>query len=350
MKAGPRGTGRAFLAAALFLATPAAADPAAAPTRSPIVSAIADGKDRGAVAEALKDGGGDVAWGAIVIHHSGRAEGSAEAMDEYQRKVVRDPVGLAHHVVIGNGTGTPDGTVEVTGLWDRGVRTLHLFRRGDLPPAISVAWVGDGESVAPTAAQATALANVLAALADRFSIPVDRVLTHREVEGRSTACPGRHFRKLEVLAAADLMPAKPMRVRVEAASGRVSILAGDGVVQRFFRAPPRSTQPLPVGTWPVCRRDSGGAFGPTVVLQYPGIAEVDAAAEAGRLTPDETKRLKRALAAGECPPDDTALGGEIAFHAVTPGDEGTACVPLDRPDAEVVHGIAIPGTLVEIVP
>ena len=130
----------------------------------------------------------------------------------------------------------------------------------------------------------------------------------------------------------------------------MSILAGDHVVQRFFRAAPRAVLPLPVGTWPVCRRDDGGAFGQTVALQYPGPSEVEAAAASGRISPDEAKKLKRALASGGCPPDDTALGGEIAFHAVAPGDEGTSCLPLDGPDAEAVYRVATPGTPVEIVP
>lgn len=341
---------KALLAAAILVAAAPAATPVPVPTRAPIVSEVVDGKDRGAIADALKSGGGAVPWGAVVVHHSGQAEGSAVAIDEYQRKVVRDPVGLVHHLVIGNGTGSADGAVEVAGLWTRGVQTLHLFRKGDLPPSVSVVLVGNGDSAAPTAAQTAALANVIAVLAERFAIPVERILTHREVEGRNTACPGRHLPKLDVLTAAGRMPAGPARVRVESGSGRVSILAGDRVVQRFYRAAPRAVLPLPVGTWPVCRRDNGGAFGQTVVLQYPGPAEVKAAASAGRISPDEAKKLNRALATGECPPDDTALGGEIAFHAIAPADEGTSCVPLDAADAGAVYRVATPGTPVEIVP
>lgn len=321
-----------------------------ASSRAPVVSAVVDGKDRDAIAEVLKGGGGGVPWGAIVIHHSGQAEGSASAIDDYQRKVVRDPLGLVHHLVVGNGTGSADGAVEVAGLWVRGIQTLHLFRKGDLPPSISVALVGNGDLAAPTSAQAAALANVIAVLAARFAIPVDRILTHREVEGRSTACPGRNLPKLEVLAAAGLIPEGPARIRVESATGRVSILAGDRVVQRFFRAAPRAALPLPVGTWPVCRRDAGGAFGRTVVLQYPGPLEVEAATKSGRISTDEAKKLKRALASGGCPPDDTPLGGEIAFHTTAAGDEGTSCLPLDETDADALFRVATPGTPVEIVP
>lgn len=338
-----------FAAWLVLLAAPATT-PAPTP-RPPVVAGSVDGSDRDTVARALKDGGGAVPWGAIVIHHSGRAEGSASAIDDYQRTVVRDRVGLPHHVVIGNGAGSADGLVEVSGAWARGVQTPHLFRKGDLPPAISVALVGDLETALPTAAQLAALANVLASLAERFAIPVERVLTHREVEGRSTTCPGR-LDKLAVLAAAGLLPKGPSRIRVEAAAGRVSLLAGDKVVLRVFRTTrsATTTPPLPVGTWPVCRRDEGGAFGKTVVIAYPGPAEIRAALDAGRLSPDESKRLSRKLGPNQCPPDDTSLGGEIAFHASGTLDEGTACVPLDAADADALFKLATPGTPVEIVP
>jgi len=262
---------------------------------------------------------------------------------------VRDRVGLAHHFVIGNGTGSADGLVEMSGAWERGVQTPHLFRKGDLPPAISVALVGDLEAAPPTAAQLASLANVISALAARFDVPVDRVLTHREVEGRGTACPGK-LDKLALLRAAGLFQKGTARVRVEAAAGRVSVLVADKTVLRFFRPKSASTPPLPVGTWPVCRRDEGGAFGKTVVIAYPGPAEIRTALDAGKLAPDEAKRLSKKLGAGQCPPDDTALGGEIAFHASGTLDEGTACLALDGGDAAALFELATPGTPVEIVP
>lgn len=313
------------------------------------MAGTADGADRDAFARAAKEGGGTVPWGAIVIHHSGRAEGSAVAIDDYQRTVVRDRVGLPHHFVIGNGTGSADGLVEISGAWGRGVQTPHLFRKGDLPPAISVALVGDLDAAPPTKAQLASLANVIAALAERFGVSVDRVLTHREVEGRGVSCPGR-LDKIAVLTAAGLFRAGPARVRVEAASGRVSVLVADKAVLRLYRSKAASTVPLPMGTWPVCRRDEGGAFGKTVVIAYPGPAEIAAAREAGRLSPDEAKRLTKKLGVGQCPPDDTALGGEIAFHASGTLDEGTACLALDGGDADALFSIATPGTPVEIVP
>ena len=318
--------------------------------RPEVVAATVDGADRDALAAAVAEGGGDVEWGAIVVHHGGStAGGSAVAMDRYQREVLRAAVGLVHHFVIGNGSGTADGAVEVTGTWARGVVTPHLFRRGDLPPAIAIALVGDLDAGPPTKAQQAALANLLAALAERRSIPVDRILTHREVEGRGTVCPGKHVRKLDILDAAGILPKGKPRVRVESASGEVELLVGERVLYRFERAGEREA-PLPIGSWPVCRRDDGGAFGRTVVLAYPGASEIAAARKSGRLSPDDAHRLQHALAKGRCPPDDTALGGEIAFHAGGIPDEGTACIPLEPRDVDLLFRVARPGTVVEIVP
>lgn len=343
------------LAVTVLLVAAAAAGPVPATSSAPsgllIAQPAVDGADDRAVTAAVREGGGAVEWGAIVIHHTGQPEGSAVAIDEHRRKVVRDPLGLVDHFVISNGRGERDGAIEATRHWTRGTQTPHLFRKGDLPPAISVTLVGDLEAAPATPAQVAALASLLAALTDRFAIPVDRVLTHREVEGRGTTCPGRGLAKSEVLAAAKLLPRGAASVRVESGAGRVSLLLGDHVVQRLARAGARADAPLPVGTWPVCRIDAGGAFGPAAVLAYPGPGEIDVAVAEGRIAPDEAKRLLRALTAGQCPPDDTPLGGEIALHA-TSGvpEEGAPCFALDSADADALARHVSKGTPVEIVP
>lgn len=338
---------RAPVAAIVLLLTVAAAAQSPTPVAMPAI----DGGDRRAVGAAVREGGGTIAWGAVVVHHSDQPEGSAVSIDEHRRKVLRDPFGIVDHFVIGNGKGLADGAVEPTKHWARGTRTPHLFRRGDLPPAIAVTLVGDLDAEPATPAQSAALATLVGALAERFSIPVDRILLHREVEGRGTTCPGRGLSKRDVLAAAGLLPDGAARVRVEAGAGRVTLLFGDHVVQRLFRAGPRTEAPLPVGTWPVCRLDAGGAFGPTAVIAYPGATEIEAAVAAGRLGADDAKRLRRALAGGECPPDDTPLGGEIALHAASAApEEGAPCIALDPADADALARHVAKGTPVEILP
>lgn len=300
-----------------------------------------------------ESGGGDVAWGAIVVHHSGGSDGSAASLDEHARKVLRDPDGIDHHFVIGNGNGSPDGLVEATGAWARGAITTHLFRKGDLPPAISVCLVGDFERVGPTAPQRRSLAMVVAALGTRFSIPAERVVTHREVEGRGTTCPGRNLGKVRLLSDAGMLRDGALRVRVESAARRLTLLRGEQVLQRIALAPRSAgAAAAPLGTFPVCRRDSLGAFGETLVLAWPTRADLEAAREAKRISPEDAARIQAALAARRCPPDDTALGGELAIHAAPGGGDAEPgpCFHLDDPDMDAVFEATPLGTQVEIVP
>ncbi|MFQ5589758.1 MAG: peptidoglycan-binding protein, partial [Phycisphaerae bacterium] len=50
-------------------------------------------------------------WTTIVIHHSATETGGASLFDRFHRKRGWD--GLGYHFVIGNGTDTPDGLIEV---------------------------------------------------------------------------------------------------------------------------------------------------------------------------------------------------------------------------------------------
>lgn len=300
-----------------------------------------------------ESGGGETGWGAIVVHHSGDTDGSAAALDEHARKVLRDPDGIDHHFVIGNGNGSPDGMVEATGAWARGAVTTHLFRKGDLPPSISVVLVGDFERLGPTTHQRRSLATLVAGLAARFGIGVERVLTHREVEGRGTLCPGRHVGKVRLLSDAGLLRDGALRVRIETAAMRVTLLRGEQVLQRIALSPRAAGGPAaPLGSFPVCRRDSLGAFGETLVLAWPTRADLAAAKQAKRISPEDAARIQAALASRRCPPDDTALGGELALHSA-PGGEGAEpgpCFHLDEPDMRAVFEATPLGTQVEIVP
>jgi hypothetical protein len=58
-----------------------------------------------------------VAWQWIVIHHSATTTGGAAAFDKMHRAKGWDELG--YHFVIGNGTDTRDGQVEVGSRWPR---------------------------------------------------------------------------------------------------------------------------------------------------------------------------------------------------------------------------------------
>lgn len=296
-----------------------------------------------ALPEPVATGGGATPWGAIVVHKSGEASGSAASIDRFQRETLRDPDGIDHHFVITNGNGGEDGAVEVTAPWVAGKKTSHLFRAGGLPPAISICLVGAYDAE-PTVAQRAALAELVAALAERFSIGADRVLLHGEIE--KTQCPGA-LAKRELLVSAKLASGEgPPRLVVEAAAGRATLFSGEAAMRRFTLA--RAAAKAPAGSFRVCRKDEGGAFGRTLVLSWPTAADVEIALRAGRIGADDARRLRDEIAAGRCPSADTPLGGEIGIHATTAVDEEAGCLHLEPRDLDAVYGALPLGALVEI--
>src|SRR5205823_1617861 len=65
-------------------------------------------------------------WEFIVVHNSGTRQGNARAFDYYHRHVRRMQNGLAYHFVIGNGTSTGNGQIEVGDRWRRQINGGHV--------------------------------------------------------------------------------------------------------------------------------------------------------------------------------------------------------------------------------
>lgn len=140
-------------------------------------------------------------WKYIVIHHSATDSGSAASFDRSHRKRGWD--GLGYHFVIGNGSGTGDGVVEVGYRWTQQVTGAHAGRpRPDVnllnEQGIGICLVGNFNSSKPTRKQQESLHRLIDWLSGRCGIPRERVLVHRDVKG--TECPGQHFPAQEFLA------------------------------------------------------------------------------------------------------------------------------------------------------
>src|SRR5678815_1401985 len=65
-------------------------------------------------------------WQFIVVHNSGTRQGNARVFDYYHKHVRRMQNGLAYHFVIGNGTSTGNGQVEVGDRWRRQINGGHV--------------------------------------------------------------------------------------------------------------------------------------------------------------------------------------------------------------------------------
>jgi LysM repeat protein len=132
-----------------------------------------------------------IKWRYITLHHSATLEGNAEAFDRNHRR--RGMGGLAYHFVIGNGTGSQDGEVEVGWRWRRQVQT---DRKGD----IQICLVGNFNYQQVSAAQFNSLLQLLKILTEQYSISLYNIRRHKDVQGKITECPGKNFPFYKILA------------------------------------------------------------------------------------------------------------------------------------------------------
>jgi hypothetical protein len=134
-------------------------------------------------------------WQAIVIHHAAMASGDAESL---HRVHLANPGwdGLGYHFVIGNGTQSGDGEIEVGFRWREQREGAHArARKGDDNRwnlhSIGVCLVGDFTTAPPSPRQMDAVVRLVRALMDEYRIPADNVVPHSIVH--ATECPGARF-------------------------------------------------------------------------------------------------------------------------------------------------------------
>jgi N-acetyl-anhydromuramyl-L-alanine amidase AmpD len=135
-------------------------------------------------------------WKAIVVHHSGTENGNAAIFDKWHREGNHWD-GVGYDFVIGNGTDSADGLVEVTFRWREQKTGAHC---GGTPgnwaneDAVGICLVGNFNNSVPTARQMQSLARLTRFLQRRYRIPTSRIYGHNTTPGaRVTDCPGRNF-------------------------------------------------------------------------------------------------------------------------------------------------------------
>ncbi len=135
-------------------------------------------------------------WKYIVVHNSGTRQGNAKIFDYYHLHTRHMPNGLAYHFVIGNGTSTGDGEIEVGSRWKRQINGGHVHSDYLNNIALGICLVGDYNRDVPTRAQYAALDELITYLRKRVG-RVDRRLSivkaHREINPVPTDCPGNRF-------------------------------------------------------------------------------------------------------------------------------------------------------------
>jgi N-acetylmuramoyl-L-alanine amidase len=132
-------------------------------------------------------------WTAIVIHHSATETGNAAIFDRMHREENHWD-GVGYDFVIGNGTDSSDGQIEVTFRWLEQVAGAHC---GGTPDnwanidAVGICLVGNFNHTAATAKQMKSLSKLVQFLQKRYGISTSRVFGHSSTPGsRITDCPG----------------------------------------------------------------------------------------------------------------------------------------------------------------
>lgn len=171
---------------------PVAASPTLETAPAPVLTAPPASPGVGRLPLAWSPNAASRPWRWIVIHHSATDDGGATRFDKEHRVNGWDELG--YHFVIGNGSDTGNGQIEVGPRWRKQKHGAHAKtpdnRFNDF--GIGICLVGNFESARPSEKQMRSLATLVAHLMKRYDIPANRVIGHDDT-GRSTACPGHNL-------------------------------------------------------------------------------------------------------------------------------------------------------------
>ena len=137
-------------------------------------------------------------WKFVIVHNSGTRQGNARAFDYYHRRVRRMQNGMAYHFVVGNGTSSDDGEIEIGQRWRRQINGGHVHSDYLNNISLGICLVGDFNRSRPTKAQMEATEELIKYLRERCGkvegghMPVR---PHREMNPPqwATDCPGDAF-------------------------------------------------------------------------------------------------------------------------------------------------------------
>jgi hypothetical protein len=168
-------------------------------------------------------------WKWIVIHHSATPAGDAAEFDKMHKSKGWDELG--YHFVIGNGTNSGDGQIEVGPRWAKqkyGAHTKTADNRFN-DYGIGICLVGNFDLERPTPKQMQSLARLTAYLMKTYRVPASRIIGHGDA--KATECPGRFM---------DLAHLKRMAGQALANAGEPgdpdALAAGDETADELLRS------------------------------------------------------------------------------------------------------------------
>ena len=132
-------------------------------------------------------------WKFIIVHNSGTRQGNARAFDYYHRRVRRMSNGMAYHFVVGNGTSSGNGEIEIGDRWRRQINGGHVHSDYLNNIGLGICLVGDFNRDRPTKVQMEATEELIKYLRQRCGKL--EVRPHKEMNPPrwATDCPGDAF-------------------------------------------------------------------------------------------------------------------------------------------------------------
>ena len=132
-------------------------------------------------------------WRKIIVHHSATPVGDAASFDRFHKEKRRMENGLAYHFVIGNGTGSRDGEIEIGPRWKKQIYGGHVNGQDLNEISVGICLVGNFEKKQPTERQLKSLYNLTRYLQTGLLRKKPGVWGHKDLPNQSTACPGKFF-------------------------------------------------------------------------------------------------------------------------------------------------------------
>ena len=130
-------------------------------------------------------------WKNIILHHSATPYGNAAIFHRYHLQERHMENGLAYHFVIGNGSNSRNGQVEVGVRWRKQLAGGHVASQAYNETSIGICLVGNFQVKRPSSFQLESARQLVTYLRD-YSLKKDiRFLVHKEIE--KTLCPGKYF-------------------------------------------------------------------------------------------------------------------------------------------------------------
>lgn len=137
-------------------------------------------------------------WRYIVVHNSGTRQGNAKAFEHYHRYVRKMPNGMAYHFVVGNGTSSGNGQIEIGNRWHQQLQGGHVHSDYYNNIALGICFVGDFNNDRPKSVQLDAAEELIDYLRRRVGKVGGQkavVRPHKAINPPRwpTDCPGDNF-------------------------------------------------------------------------------------------------------------------------------------------------------------